>query len=344
MKLLTPALVCFGVLLVPSVAVVPAELSPEAVRSAIDRGVANLEQCQRTDGNWGEFRGGQGFPGGITCLCTLALLNSGVDPQDPHIQNALQVIRRLGPPLGTPFTYVVSLQTMVLCRAEPKKDQLRIGKNVKWLVDRQINDGGPRSGAWSYPTGNGDGSNSQFALLALYEAERAAEAGLIQVDIPRATWDRAKAYWTKSQNSNGSFGYFRPLGGTGSMTCAGIASLVIADDMVRQPNARVVGDKIDCCYHRGDADADPIENAMRWLERNFTVESNPGSSAQFHLYYLYGLERAGRMTNRRFIGKHDWYREGTACLIRSQDPLNGYCHGAGLLLGTGPVRRGYRRC
>ncbi len=27
-------------------------------------------------------------------------------------------------------------------------------------------------------------------------------------------------------------------------------------------------------------------------------------------YYLYGMERAGRLSGRRFFGEHDWYREG----------------------------------
>ena len=52
------------------------------------------------------------------------------------------------------------------------------------------------------------------------------------------------------------------------------------------------------------------------------------------LYYLYGLERVGRLTARRFIplfptkpgqpDRADWYREGAEHLVRSQDPLSGF--------------------
>ena len=47
-----------------------------------------------------------------------------------------------------------------------------------------------------------DNSNSQFALLALHEAER------IGVPVKRETWTRAKAYWEDCQNPlDGSWGY-----------------------------------------------------------------------------------------------------------------------------------------
>src|SRR5207244_2278115 len=41
-------------------------------------------------------------------------------------------------------------------------------------------------------------------------------------------------------------------------------------------------------------------------------------------YYLYGLERAGRLTGQRFFGQHDWYREGAEELVHDQDQLQGF--------------------
>ena len=41
-----------------------------------------------------------------------------------------------------------------------------------------------------------------------------------------------------------------------------------------------------------------------------------------------GLERVGRLTARRFIGGHDWYREGVEFLVREQDQLAGFWKGA----------------
>ena len=121
------------------------------------------------------------------------------------------------------------------------------------------------------------------------------------------------------------------------MTCAGITSLIIASNMVQQADATADGDQIHCCG-RGDLENDRIERALTWLEKNFTVTANPSIwanqlaakaeeatgmttnplGAAFWLYYLYGLERVGRLTGRRFIGGHDWYREGADCLLRRQ--------------------------
>src|SRR5262249_39428481 len=48
---------------------------------------------------------------------------------------------------------------------------------------------------------------------------------------------------------------------------------------------------------------------------------------QWKYYYLYGLERAGRLSGLRFFGEHDWYREGAELLVHEQDRLGGYWHG-----------------
>ena len=46
-------------------------------------------------------------------------------------------------------------------------------------------------------------------------------------------------------------------------------------------------------------------------------------------YYLYALERVGRLSGRRFIGDHDWYREGADYLIGSQDEFQGFWSNVG---------------
>src|SRR5262249_52391265 len=141
------------------------------------------------------------YTGGITALCTLALLNAGVPADDPKLQKSLKYLRTL----PATQTYVASLQTMVFCAAEPKKDLVLIGRNVKWLEQIQITSG-ERKGAWAYPAGpagggGGDPSNSQFALMALYEAERAG------VKVQEKTWKLALQYWQQLQNPDGSWSY-----------------------------------------------------------------------------------------------------------------------------------------
>ena len=50
------------------------------VQAAIKHGVAYLKREQQPRGNWTDF---PGFEGGVTSLCTLALLNSGEPADDP---------------------------------------------------------------------------------------------------------------------------------------------------------------------------------------------------------------------------------------------------------------------
>jgi len=311
-----------------------ADVTAEEVRRAIERGVNYLKSQQRGDGSWESV---VAFHGGISALCTLALLNAGVEPSDPAMQRALDHLRDIKPDK----TYVVALQTMVFARAEPEKDRLLIARNVKWLENAQIVRGA-RQGAWSYSEsgGDGDNSNSQFALLALHEAER------VGVSAREQTWRLAKSYWEENQNADGSWGYPTQMGSSGSMTCAGVSSLAIAADRVQATDARVVGDRIECCKGRDDKDADRIERGMQWLGRNYSVTQNPGRGRFWTLYYLYGLERAGRLTARRFISlpekldqpvRADWYREGSDFLVRQQDPLSGFWTGSNLenkVIGT----------
>src|SRR3954471_927673 len=60
------------------------------VLAAIDHGVAFLKREQQPRGNWAEF---PGYEGGVTALCTLALLNSGVPADDPNVKQALSYLR-----------------------------------------------------------------------------------------------------------------------------------------------------------------------------------------------------------------------------------------------------------
>ncbi len=288
-------------------------LTAERVRAAIDGGVKYLltEQNPRT-GAWNTYVRQRG---GVTALCTLALLNSGVEPSNEQIKKALAFLRKVPPTQ----TYSVSLQTMAMCAASPREDLVQIQKNVNWLEQAQ-----QEGGEWSYGIakgGRGDNSNSQFAVLALHEAER------VGATVKPETWERAAEYWRKCQQADGSWAYTKAGGsGTGSMTCAGIAATVICRGRVSNPNATVKDGFVQCCQPQEEEDR--LENALSWLGKNFRVRSNPGSRA-WNYYYLYGLERVGRLTARRLIGEHDWYRAGAEYLLSRQDQFNNNWVGQG---------------
>ena len=314
-----PPLACALCAIVTIVSVVHdarADITAEQVKTSIDRAVAYLRREQAKDGSWTDQ---PGIPGGISALCTLALLNAGVPADDPQIQLALTYLRKIKPKR----TYMAALHTMVFAAAEPNRDGRLLLENVQWLEKQQRRDVEGKGG-WGYPEGPVDNSNSQFALLALHEAQRAG------VPVSAQTWRLALDYFQRTRNPDGSWGYREGVPGTGSMTSAGIGAVYMALDKLSDGDATVDGERIQCCGQQESNQS--VEQALAWMGRNFSVANNPGTgrSQTYLLYYLYGMERVGRLSNQRFIGRHDWYREGAEFLVDKQDKLSGFWKGVGL--------------
>ena len=307
--------ICLGVFGPPTVSAQnnpEIELSAEKVARAIEKGVDFLVRKQKPGGEW--VRNGA-HPGGITALCTLALLNAGLEPDHLVVKRSLK--RLDGIDIERSSVYSVSLMTMVYCLADGD-NRPRIRACVDYLVKSQ-NSGASAAGwagGWSY-TDKGrrpDTSNSQFALLALHEAS------LLGVTVDQQVWQKAGWYWEQLKNRDGGFGYTDANRvSTGSMTCAGISSLIIIDENLPK-KAPIVDGNIVCCAE--EERLEDVEAASAWLTEHFSVRQNPAvgstSFSRSVFYYLYGLERAARLSGQRFFGAHDWYREGAEFLIRSQ--------------------------
>ncbi|MBS0266877.1 MAG: DUF4159 domain-containing protein [Planctomycetes bacterium] len=300
-----------------------ADITAREVVDSIERAKQAILSAQNPEGSWA-------LPGdqhviGDSSLALLALLNAGVPLNDPKVDKGLTWLRNQPSPT---LTYEISLMIQVFAAAKDgKRDLPRVTELANTLVNSQVR-GGPNVGSWTYNQGMGgialgDRSNAQFAVLGLREAQ---EMG---VAIPLEVWKKARHHWISTQNGDGSWSYNTPKnqgGGTGSMTVAGIATLVITEAMVRMGEKELKADGTpNCC---GDPEIDkPLEDACAWLGRNFAVRVNP-NDGRWLLYYLYGLERAGRFSGKRFFvnsrgQKHDWYRAGAAHLIATQQQFLG---------------------
>ena len=130
-----------------------------------------------------------------------------------------------------------------------------------------------------------------------------------------------------TQNGDGSWGYHPAGGSTGSMTCAGLSSLLITGLKRVQGREVLLGDRIERCGEEGVSPS--LQRGFDWIATHFDVRQNFGMGATWHFYYLYGLERIGRLSGRRFFGQNDWYREGATYLVRSQDKFQGFWQGQG---------------
>lgn len=294
---------------------VSAEINASQVQQSIDRGIEYLRKTQAARGGWNEY-GKQSC--GLSALCTLAWVNAGVSREDPDLRRAMDYLRTFEPDK----TYSVSLQTLVFCQVGAPQDVARIHRNVQWLIAQQKAAGDRFEGAWSYGLGpgSGDQSNAQFAVLALGAA---AERG---IEIDPEVFRLAANYWRNKQLRQGGWGYGSSGQASGSMTCAGIASMIICGGSLHELDG-TQDNRLQCCG--GESADDTIQRGIDYLSRVFTVRANPGGELLSYFYYLYAVERVGRLSGRRLIGDRDWYREGAEQLVRLQDKFQGFWKGGG---------------
>ena len=235
----------------------------------------------------------------------------------------------------------------------PKKIHRWISQMTGFIAQAQHDTGG-----WRYPgnplgseEADTDLSNTQYALLAL---EAAARCGIYVSDT---VWEKALAYLVREQETEGLEGHLlveneawepgqdevpqfvkaaaAQVRGwayqpghvslpTGAMTAAGVTGLCVTKERLW-----AVG-KLDAKRRRTIDRA--LIDGLVWLGEFFTVDKNPEASdapAQWHYYYLYGLERAGVKAGVQYFGPHHWYDKGARYLLSTQTKRGGWPAGGG---------------
>ena len=245
-------------------------LTSRQVRGAMGRGIEHLRRSQLPGGSWS---GLAAYHGGTTALATLALLTAGLPPTDRTVAAGLRGLRTL----NSGKTYVISLQIMALAMGEPERDKRRIRELAKRLAGGQFQHG-RYMGMWGYDVnrrGRADNSNTQFALLGL---KAAGDAG---VKVPQGVWKQSLKHWITNQNRDGGWGYGSG-GAHGSMTCAGVAGLIICGASLESTRARWLrGHVIDCGKYSHNL---PLARGIIWLSRNFSVATHPRKGGWYHYY------------------------------------------------------------
>jgi len=268
-------------------------VTDKEVNEAIEKGVGYLRRKQAPGGSFGAY--GR-YQIGQTALAAFALLACEVPPDDPAITSAIDYCNNH----PTDLTYELALYIMMLQAADPAKYYPRIAGAAKILIGSQR-----PNGAWWYSPGidnRFDNSNTQYAMLGLHAAL------LANFPVDEAVFKKARTHYYKTQHSNGGWSYQAQGPQTGSMTTGGISSLLIADE--------ILDVAIEPC---GTVRVNQrLEKGFQWLSSHFSVTRNPGAKSNYY-YYMYGLERAGVLSGRKFIGGRDWYREGAARLVALQN-------------------------
>ena len=264
----------------------------------------------------------QGRRGGVTALAVVALLNAGVPADDPLLRRCLKFLRTLPPN----ESYTVGLQTMAFCLAGDKQDRVLVQRNLDWIVKVHM------GGGWPYNADlknfGPDHSINQYVLLGIHEARLAGFA------IDKKLVQAMRNYYN---DGSGQWSYRNTGRSHLTMTTAGLCNLLItSEDLATRRALDDRGVDLKCGKY---VESPTVQAALRFLGRAFPNDVRKERDANsFHhpFYCLYGIERAGRLTGERFLGKHDWYRIGCEYLVETQTK-NGSWEGRSTDLDRWPV-------
>jgi hypothetical protein len=112
------------------------------------------------------------------------------------------------------------------------------------------------------------------------------------------------------------------------MTTAGLCGMLIAG-MELNPG-RETTDAKGLVKNCGDYEKnEDLDNALALVGRQLPRRPEEIGRMAHTYYWLYGLERAGRLSGQRFIGGEDWYRMGCEYLVAHQQKADGAWYGEG---------------
>lgn len=270
--------------------------SDAAVKAAIDKGVKYLWSQQQEDGSWP----GQGaYVTGPGAMAIYALLEAGVNPQEPRMMKALKWLQ------DTPDQKTYCLGMRANAWEVANRTTLDKYKDIlKSDVQRIINstaDGSFEYNTEGSPKSNGDNSTSQFGLLAMWAAS------LNDIPIRNSVWKLCMGHWMRTQSPEGGWNY-RGIGNKPTMTAAGIASMyVCVDNLMAQTFVK------KRAIAKDFPELMAIQKGVNRLDKNFANWGGGHGN-----YYMYGIERVGLACGYKYFNGKDWYKDGAAHLLGSQ--------------------------
>jgi squalene-hopene/tetraprenyl-beta-curcumene cyclase len=312
----------------------PGKVDRAAYDKVVSKGLAYLStKGQADDGSYSRFAGI-----GPTALVTTALLRHGRSVEDPHVAKSLKYLESFAQDDGGIYqtgTLYRNYETClaVLCLSEANRDHRydelikradKFVKGIQWAEDEDKDPSDPAYGGGGYGSSKRpDLSNTAFLVDALKAAGNGADSEAMKralIFISRCQNLESEHNTTRfsAKVNDGGF-YYTPVGegssqaGTtdngglrsyGAMTYAGLKSMVYA----------------------GVGPDDPrVKAAVKWIQQNYDVTSNPGVGDGGLYYYYHTFAKAlatlGEPTITDKSGApHDWRAELVAELARRQQP------------------------
>lgn len=322
----------------------PAQADPKApgadpalYQKVVDKAVSFLKKSQMEDGSYSKQMGPA-----VTAIVTTGLLENGRPPQDPQVAKALRYLKGFVQKDGGIYTagsrhrnYETAIA--ILCFQAANRDgsydklladAQKFVKGLQWDKEEGHDVDSPAHGGAGYGSHRRpDLSNTQFFVEALHATGAEPKDDALQ---------RALVFISRCQNlesnhnttpfaakiNDGGFYYTPAAGGTsqagttangglrsyGSMTYAGLKSMIYA----------------------GVGPEDPrVQAAVEWIERNWTLQENPGMGTAGLYYYYHTMAKALDAMEVEYLhtqnGKqHDWRRELVQQLSQQQLPTGAW--------------------
>ncbi len=258
-------------------------------------------------------------------------------------------------PQGDPFAMEDGSKPADKAPPVSEENRVRIDGAVQFVLDRQVKtrdiDLGDRTydnrGGWGREMGTGIGrriADVPTTYLALIALEAGARSGAA---VPPKTyvdaldlllgWQAKKGpavtlkmdevrgadrfEWTEKAQARG-FGWSGPLADSpsGYDTVAGTLGVLVCVDALQEDRA------LTRDLRRATETA--IRDGLAWVQQRYAIGMNPVTGNAhydhkiegplYHHHWLQGLARLAIHARMRFVGSHDWYREGAEHLMKTQ--------------------------
>jgi len=296
------------------------------VIASMSKGAAFIAQQQRPDGKYDDHPG-------ITAMAAAALLSQPGQraKQLPTVAKSLDYLKTLTKPDGGIYEkmiphYITAVAVRALVAGGRAADKPTIEKARAYLADHLLDEGEGIAKDNKFYGGMGYGGTSDGGIADVISLELSLRA-MKEAELPAndAAWQKAITFLQRTQNhketndqgwssNDGGFiyypGYSQIEGTTqsyGSGTYAGLLSYAWAN---LQKNDR------------------RVQNAMKWIAANYTVEENPGIGTKALYYYYMVFAKAlhayggDTITDNKGV-THNW-REDLAKKLISLQGTDGF--------------------
>lgn len=303
----------------------------ELLQTTRQKAVDYLRSTQADGGSWTTATSP-----GISGLCTVALLESGLPADDPAVAQGLKHLKSFAKDDGgiyyaesthRNYETCIALLAVTAANEDGHYDKLIAGakkflKGLQWdegegLETTDTAYGGAGYGSHERP----DLSNTQFLLEALKKAgvpedDPAMQKALLFVSRCQNLETEHNTTPFAAKVDDGGFYYTPAAGGTsqagvtdngglrsyGSMTYAGLKSMI---------------------YAGLDSDDPRVKAAFEWIRQHYTLQQNPGMGKAGLYYYYHTFAKALDAYGIDYLrdadgNRHDWRKELTGRLAKLQ--------------------------